>query len=418
GKLVEKVIGHIGFGKENKTMEMAGLAFKHLKKSLVDKVKSWFEEAEGGDGDAGWLLKHKILQTFGHYTGGLMFNGGRHYGIDFGMTTGTSIKDLTDGKMTQAGPVSGGGGNQVTLQEPGGKWFQWYMHMSKILTKKGARVKAGDEIGKSGNTGNSTTPHLHIQPMKGYPSNDTAVNPYKWLKSLNGGGKNKAASKWAPEIKKAASRMGVTLKGNDLKNIISLIHAESGGNAGVTQGNIGDINNRLGTPAQGLLQYVPSTFRNYAIKGHKNIKSGYDQLLAFFNNKYLRIQFNRNGGWSPSGPRRFAHGGMIKKHGLYEAGEGNRPEMVLPLTNKVRAMQLIDQAKSFMGVDDEGSISTVDNNSSDDIVTQLLQQNNRLLEALINTVEKKDLVVDKNSMVDVVNTEMGKRYKTSGYNRG
>ncbi|MDN6629870.1 MAG: hypothetical protein L0K90_01270, partial [Staphylococcus equorum] len=63
-------------------------------------------------------------------------------------------------------------------------------------------------------------------------------------------------------------------------------------------------------------------------------------------------------------------------------------------------------------------ISTVDNNSSDDIVTQLLQQNNRLLEALINTVENKDLVVDKNSMVDVVNTEIGKKYKTSGYNRG
>src|SRR5699024_5293951 len=185
--------------------------------------------------------------------------------------------------------------------------------------------------------------------------------------------------KWAPEIKKAASRMGVTLKGNDLKNIISLIHAESGGNAGVTQGNIGDINNRLGTPAQGLLQYVPSTFRNYAIKGHKNIKSGYDQLLAFFNNKYWRSQFNPNGGWSPSGPRRFAHGGMIKKHGLYEAGEGNRPEMVLPLTNKVRAMQLIDQAKSFMGVDDSGDISTTsnDNNGSMDIIAQLMEQNNR-----------------------------------------
>ncbi|MDN6750122.1 MAG: hypothetical protein L0L95_07700, partial [Staphylococcus equorum] len=146
--------------------------------------------------------------------------------------------------------------------------------------------------------------------------------------------------------------------------------------------------------------------------------SGYDQLLAFFNNKNWRSQFNPNGGWSPSGPRRFAHGGMIKKHGLYEAGEGNREEMILPLTNKVRAMQLIDQAKSFMGVNDEGSISTVDNNSSDDIVTQLLQQNNRLLEALINTVENKDLVVDKNSMVDVVNTGLGKKYRNNRYTEG
>ncbi|MDN6722458.1 MAG: hypothetical protein L0L52_09475, partial [Staphylococcus equorum] len=107
------------------------------------------------------------------------------------------------------------------------------------------------------------------------------------------------------------------------------------------------------------------------------------------------------------------------KHGLYEAGEGNREEMILPLTNKVRAMQLIDQAKSFMGVDDSGSISTVDTGSSSDtLVAELMKQNNRLLEALINTVENKDLVVDKNSMVDVVNTGLGKKYRNNRYTEG
>src|SRR5699024_1761055 len=138
-------------------------AYKNLKSSLVDKVKDWFTEAEGGDGDAGWLPWDNILQTFGNYTGGLMFNGGKHYGIDFGMPTGTKIRALTAGKISQAGPVAGGGGNQITLDEPGGKWFQWYMHMSKVIAKKGQRVNAGDVIGLSGNTGNSTTPHLHIQ---------------------------------------------------------------------------------------------------------------------------------------------------------------------------------------------------------------------------------------------------------------
>lgn len=418
GKLVSKMMAGISFGKENKTMEMAGLAFSSLKKSLVEKVKSMFEEAGGGDGDAAWLLKHQILQTFGHYTGGLMFNGGRHYGVDFGMPTGTSIKALTGGKITQAGPVAGGGGNQVTLEEPGGKWFQWYMHMSKILTKKGAKVNAGDEIGKSGNTGNSTTPHLHIQRMKGYPSNETAVDPMKWLKSLKGGGQKKAASKWAPDIKRAASEMKVGLRGNDLKNIISLIQAESGGDAGITQGNIGDINNRNGNPAQGLLQYIPQTFASYAMKGKKNIKNGYHQLLAFFNNKNWRTQFNPNGGWSPSGPRRFAHGGMIKKHGLYEAGEGNREEMILPLTNKVRAMQLIDQAKSFMGVDDEGSISSVQNTSNDSAMVQVMEQNNKLLEMLIGVVQDKELVVDKNSIVETANNGLGRMHRNKKYTKG
>ena len=420
GKLVKKMMDGISFGKENKTMEMAGLAFNKLKKSLVEKVKSWFEEAEGGDGDAAWLLKHQILQTFGRYTGGLMFNGGRHYGVDFGMPTGTKIRALTSGKITQSGAVSGGGGNQITLKEPGGKWYQWYMHMSKLIAKKGQTVNAGDVIGLSGNTGNSTTPHLHIQRMKGYPSNETAVDPMKWLKSLNGG-KNKKASAWSGDIKRAANRMGVTLKGNDLKNIISLINAESGGNAGAVQSkSLLDINTLMGNPAQGLLQYIPQTFKKYAVKGHTNIKSGYDQLLAFFNNKFWRSQFNPNGGWSPSGPRRFAHGGMIKKHGLYEAGEGNRPEMVLPLTNKVRAMQLIDQAKSFMGVDDSGDISTTsnDNNGSMDIIAQLMEQNNRLLEALINTVDNKELTVDKQAIIDTANTGMARKYKDRSYIRG
>src|SRR5699024_3182887 len=414
GKLVEKVIGHIGFGKENKTMEMAGLAFKHLKKSLVDKVKSWFEEAEGGDGDAGWLLKHKILQTFGHYTGGLMFNGGRHYGIDFGMPTGTSIKALTDGKITQAGPVSGGGGNQVTLQEPGGKWFQWYMHMSKILTKKGARVKAGDEIGKSGNTGNSTTPHLHIQRMKGYPSNDTAVNPYKWLKSLKGGGKNsspKAVQAWKPEVKQALGLAGLPQTSAYINAWLRQINTESTGNPkaigpGSSEGN-----------PKGLVQVKPGTFNAYKLGGHGNIFNGLDNLIAGM--RYAKARYGKGGMLSRigvGGP--YANGGLVTKHQVAEIGEGNKPEMVIPLTKKARAMQLIDQAKSFMGVDDEGDITTTDGSSSDNLVSQLLEQNNRLLEALISTVQNKELVVDEQAIVNTANNGLGKKYREKSYTRG
>lgn len=424
GKLVKKMMGGISFGKENKTMEMAGLAFSSLKKSLVDKVKSWFEEAEGGDGDAAWLLKHKILQTFGPYTGGLMFNGGRHYGVDFGMPTGTKIRALTSGKISQAGAVAGGGGNQITLDEPGGKWYQWYMHMSKIIAKKGQKVNAGDVIGLSGNTGNSTTPHLHIQRMKGYPSNDTAVDPMKWLKSLNGGG-SKSAGKWKSDIIRASKEMGVNLSGGDIKDVIKLIDTESGGRAGVTQHGYTDVNSG-GNEARGLLQYTPGTWNSYKKKGKGNILNGYHQLLAFFNNTNWRKDLSSwksrmaRGltGWGPSGGKRYAHGGMIKKHGLYEAGEGNRPEMVLPLTNKVRAMQLIDQAKSFMGVDDSGSISTVQNTSNDSAMVQVMEQNNKLLEMLIGVVQDKELLVDKQAIVDTANEGLGRKYKNRSYIRG
>ena len=328
GKLVNKMMKGISFGgsKANATMRMAGGAFNKMKKSLVEKVKSWFEEAEGsGDGDASWLLKYKQLQPFGWYKGGLMFNGGRHYGLDFAMPTGTPIKALTDGKISQAGWVNGGGGNQVTLDEPGGKWFQWYMHMKNggVKVKKGQKVKAGDLLGYSGSTGNSTTPHLHIQRMKGYPSNDTAVDPTKWLKSLSSGGGSKAASKWRSDIVKAGKSMGVKLSGGDIKDIIRLIDTESSGNPRVTQG-IKDINSG-GNEARGLLQYTPGTFAGYKAKGAGNILNGYHQLKAFFNNSNWRRDLNAwkarmargATGWGPTGSKRgYASGTNFARSGL------------------------------------------------------------------------------------------------------
>ncbi|MDN6611899.1 MAG: hypothetical protein L0L09_10135, partial [Staphylococcus equorum] len=85
----------------------------------------------------------------------------------------------------------------------------------------------------------------------------------------------------------------------------------------------------------------------------------------------------------------------------------------------VRAMQLIDQAKSFMGVDDSGSISTNNNNPpNNDIIVELMKQNNRLLEALIGTVDNKDLIVDEDSLIDSVSRGLGKKHISKGYNKG
>ncbi len=328
-KLIDKMLGSINFGgsKANATMRMAGGAFKKLKKSLVGKVKSWFEEAEGGDGDAAWLFKHDIWQKFGAYTGGLGFNGGQHYGIDFGMTPGTKVKAVSGGRVSRVWNDYGGG-KSIEI-DIGNGLTNWYMHLNEQLVKKGQRIGVGDLIAKSGNTGNFTagSGHLHFQLNKnGKPQS----NVLEWLKGLGSGGSNKAASKWAPDIKRAAKRMKVNLSNSELKGIIAQIQRESNGNAGVTQGNIGDINNINGTPAQGLLQYVPSTFKAYKVKGHGNIKSGYDQLLAFFNNSNWRkdLPYGKSG-WGPSGSRRFATGGKVW-NGFYHLGEEGYPEWIIP----------------------------------------------------------------------------------------
>ncbi|MBU0437754.1 phage tail tape measure protein [Staphylococcus succinus] len=422
-KLVNKVLDSMGiiFGSgTNATGKMAQGAYAKLKSSLVDKVKSMFDEF-GGEGDASWLFKHDIWQRFGKYNG-LNFNGGQHYGMDFGMTPGTPVYAVKGGKARVFDDY--GGGHSVEIKTGANEW-NWYMHLSKQIAKTGEQIKAGQLIAKSGNTGAFTagSGHLHFQLMQGdHPGNDTAKDPESWLKSLSGGGQNKAASKWATEIRKAAGRMNVKLKGNDLNNIISLIQHESGGNAGVTQGNIGDINNILGTPAQGLLQYVPSTFKSYAMPGHGNIKNGYNQLLAFFNNKYWRTQFNPMGGWSPSGPRRYENGGLVTKHQLAEIGEGNKPEIVVPLTRRNRAVQLIEQAMQYVGMDSGSTNVTVNNDNS--TIEKLLQhmvslsdKNNRLTETVINLLSSSNSS-DPKKVEKVMAQLMGDRMRMENFNQG
>ncbi|MFQ3843051.1 M23 family metallopeptidase [Staphylococcus pseudoxylosus] len=192
------------------------------------------------------------------------------------------------------------------------KLHLWFMHLQEQLRKTGEQVKAGQLIGKSGNTGSMTNyRHLHFQVNEGGESNSNSTDPIPWLKKngKGGSGGSKPAKQWIPEIKRAAKQMKVNLSNGELNGIVAQIQRESNGNAGVTQGNIGDINNLLGTPAKGLLQYVPSTFKAYAVKGHNNITSGYDQLLAFFNNSNWRrnLPYGRSG-WGPTGSRRFATG--------------------------------------------------------------------------------------------------------------
>lgn len=440
GKLLDKVLESVGldlsgFGIPKGAAlpyDMMKGMFGKLKNAAIDTIKGWMEEQEGGDGDAAWLLKHPVLQRFGHYTGGLMFNGGRHYGIDFGMPTGTKIRALTDGKITQAGAVSGGGGNQITLKEPGGKYFQWYMHLSKILAKQGQKVKTGDVLGLSGNTGNSTTPHLHIQRMKGRVGNDTALsNVMSWLKGLGGGGK-KAPNKWRGDIRKAAKQMKVKLTKAEENGIIAQIARESNGDAGVTQGNIGDINNLRGTPAQGLLQYVPSTFKSYAVKGHGNIKSGYDQLLAFFNNKNWRrdLPYGKSG-WGPSGGRRFATGGLINSSGWYNIAEGGHPEFVIPTdpSRQSDAMKLLAIASQRIEGNKKNkrpnqmrtpSTSNTNDNEMINVMARQLEATQRQVELLTQLVASNQRLEQKPTGVSEqdMSKAQGKRSQMMAYNMG
>ena len=108
---------------------------------------------------------------------------GRHSGIDYSLPTGTPIYAPTSGKLTNV--ISKTGGNMVVIQD--GKYIHRLMHNSKFLVKSGSKVKEGDKIALSGNTGLSTGPHLHhdVNTQGTYPTSfDAFIDPDKLLKLI------------------------------------------------------------------------------------------------------------------------------------------------------------------------------------------------------------------------------------------
>ena len=96
-----------------------------------------------------------------------------HYGVDFGAPTGTPVRAVADGLVVSAGR-NGGHGNYVKLDHEG-PYHTSYSHLSRILVKKGQRVRQGQLVGKVGATGLATGPHLHYQMWK----NGSYVDPMK-----------------------------------------------------------------------------------------------------------------------------------------------------------------------------------------------------------------------------------------------
>jgi murein DD-endopeptidase MepM/ murein hydrolase activator NlpD len=111
----------------------------------------------------------------GRFTSGFKWRWGRmHTGIDLAGPYGSPIRAVGDGEVIEAGRESGYG-NMVKVRLLDGT-VTYYAHMSKIVVFSG-KVKAGQIIGKEGNTGHSTGPHLHFEVrIDGVP-----INPIPWL---------------------------------------------------------------------------------------------------------------------------------------------------------------------------------------------------------------------------------------------
>ena len=93
-----------------------------------------------------------------------------HQGQDITVPTGTPIFSPADGVVKRAYYI-GGFGNHIKLKHSSG-YSTTYAHLSKIFVRHGQKIKRGDIIGETGNTGRSTAPHLHYEVhYRGTPKN-------------------------------------------------------------------------------------------------------------------------------------------------------------------------------------------------------------------------------------------------------
>ena len=117
-----------------------------------------------------WPARARISSPFGPRWGGM------HNGIDIAIVTGTPVKAAADGKVIYSG-VNGGYGIMVIIDHGNGVETR-YAHHSRNVVKVGDSVHRGQVIAYSGNTGNSTGPHLHFEIR----CRNKPVDPMPYLK--------------------------------------------------------------------------------------------------------------------------------------------------------------------------------------------------------------------------------------------
>lgn len=119
--------------------------------------------------------------------------------------------------------------------------------------------------------------------------------------------------RWKPYIEKAFKELHANATEAKINKLLRQIQTESGGNPTIRQ-QISDVNSAAGHPAQGLLQFIPSTFSHWAVKGHGQLLNGYDQILAAIN----ALEHGGEGGWGNVGNGHgWANGGWTDQPSIF-----------------------------------------------------------------------------------------------------
>jgi murein DD-endopeptidase MepM/ murein hydrolase activator NlpD len=145
-------------------------AKKAAAKKAAKKKVSWIDP----------VRKYTLTATFDQ-AGGMWQ--AKHSGQDFAVPTGTKVMAAHGGTVVKAGGNGAGDGpaygNAIVIKHGSGTYSQ-YAHLSRIDVRVGQIVKTGQRIALSGNTGNTTGPHLHFE-IRTTANYGSAIDPVKFL---------------------------------------------------------------------------------------------------------------------------------------------------------------------------------------------------------------------------------------------
>ena len=117
-----------------------------------------------------WLPVYDNVKTF-------------HQGIDYGCPEETPILAAADGWVLTVGYEQNGYGNYIIILHADNSGTV-YAHLHSVATYLNAKVQKGDRIGYSGNTGNSSGPHLHFEYREQANKLSTAVDPKPYMQTV------------------------------------------------------------------------------------------------------------------------------------------------------------------------------------------------------------------------------------------
>lgn len=140
-----------------------------LIRELTDPDKPLEPGEIGSPLAGGW--RGKVTSEFGYRKNPTGPGNDGHTGLDMGVALGTDVHAIKGGTVLFVRYKQTGYGIHVAIDHGGG-FVTLYAHCSEILVTEGQHVEAGEVIARSGSTGNSTGPHLHLETIQdGVPQN-------------------------------------------------------------------------------------------------------------------------------------------------------------------------------------------------------------------------------------------------------